>query len=190
MAALAGKPAAGRSGTKWTERRAALLAALFSAGAALLLVGLAGAPRAPTALAAMTFGAAHWDSTRLPGDRREPGDEIHMRGGGPLTEAALASHLGDVQLPGDRVRTARSARHVGESINNAVRALDFVGGTGAQQHWLQPAAGNTGLRAVSRSMAGELADNSAAALRQQSFRWALDDCKKESSCESLLGKKL
>ena len=33
-------------------------------------------------------------------------------------------------------------------------------------------------------MAGEIADNSAAALRQQSFRWALDDCKKESSCQS------
>lgn len=140
----------------------------------------------------MTFGAAHWGSTRLPQDRSNPDDEISMRGSDSLTHSMLASHMGGVHLPEDTVGASRNERHVGEKINNAVRALDFVAGSakGAPRHWLQPAAGNTGLRAISRNMAGELADNSAAALRQQSFRWALDDCKKESSCETLLGKKL
>ena len=173
----------------------ALLGIVLLAGRSRTLSTLIMRDPSTTDPTVMTFGAAHWDSTRLPGDRRNPDDQIHMRGGGPLTESALASHLGDEHLLEDRVRAARSReRHVGESINNAVRALDFVGGgapaPGGQRHWLQPAAGNTGLRVISRDMAGQLADNSAAALREQSFRWALDDCKKESSCESLLGKKL
>jgi len=128
----------------------------------------------------LTFHSAHWDSTRLPQDRRNPKDEIHMR------DRSLLAQMGK------KLHSSRDERHVGEKINNAVRALDFVGGSakGAPKHWLQPAEGNTGLRVVSRSMAGELADNSAAALRQQSFRWALDDCKKEASCETLLGKRM
>jgi hypothetical protein len=98
-----------------------------------------------------------------------------------------------IHLPGGRA--SRAARHVGEKINNAVRALDLVAGTSAAGprqtgHWMQPAPGNTALRAVSRTMAGQIADNSAAALRQQSFRWAMDDCKKDGSCQSLLGKEL
>jgi hypothetical protein len=159
------------------------------AGAAALFV-----PDATAYPSVLTFGAAHWDSTRLPQDRRDRADEIRMRGSGPLTASALASHMGGVHLPGDRLRATRAARHVGEKINNAVRALDFVGSgavrPGQAGHWLQPAPGNTALRTVSRNMAGEIADNSAAALRQQSFRWALDDCKKESSCQSLLGREL
>lgn len=179
---------------------AAATVILLVAAAALGVVLLTGPAWSPASLlirgdasadpAVMTFGAAHWDSTRLPEDRRNPSDQIQMPSLNPLLQ--LASHEGGVQLPMDRVRAAPNERHIGEKINNAVRALDFVGGSaaGSPKHWLQPAAGNTGLRSVSRNMAGELADNSAAALRQQSFRWAMRDCKKESSCESLLGKKL
>ena len=109
----------------------------------------------------LTLGAAHWNSNRLPAD-----ESTHRRS---------------------------AARHVGQKITNAVRALDFVaGGAKAAQHrWPLPAA-SSALSSVSGGMASELADadNSAAALRQQSFRWAVDDCEKDSSCESLLGKTL
>jgi len=189
----------GRSGPGVLVSVLGLTACLAALGV-VLLTGSASSP-VPSLLVGydatadptvMTFGAAHWDSTRLPEDRRNSDDRIRMRGElNPL--AQLASHMGGVHLPKDRVQASRNQRHVGEKINNEVRALDFVGSSasGAPAHWLQPASGNTGLRRVSRNMAGELADsNSAAALRQQSFRWALKDCKKESSCENLLGKKL
>ena len=186
--------------------RAALVAVL-GAAACLTLLGVVLLPpqraRAAALLlpaeeasaedpAVLTFGAAHWDSTRLPQDRRNPADEIRMRGS-PLSEVVLASRVSGIHLPGDRA--SRAARHVGEKINNVVRALDLVAGTSAAGprqtgHWMQPAPGNTALRAVSRTMAGQIADNSAAALRQQSFRWAMDDCKKDGSCQSLLGKEL
>jgi hypothetical protein len=104
----------------------------------------------------LTFSAAHWDSTRLPQDRRHSHDQ----------------------------------HHIGEKINDAVRALDMIGGTtaGPARHWLQPASGNGALTASGRNMAGELSDDRASALRRQSFRLALHDCKEQSDCETLLGK--
>mmetsp|Transcript_24098 Transcript_24098/g.54087 ORF Transcript_24098/g.54087 Transcript_24098/m.54087 type:complete len:566 (-) Transcript_24098:93-1790(-) len=114
----------------------------------------------------LMFSSAHWDSIDLPQDSSRK--QMLFADSGLSSDGNFnAAHFDSTRLPEDT--TGSSSRSAQSKLSSLFSAKS---------------------QGVSRTMAGEIADNGAAILRKTSFRTVIDDCKQKSNCQNLIGKRL
>jgi len=156
------------------HRKSVVAASLCAAAVLVLTYNVQTAQRDPVALQytkltgdrPLMFSSAHWDSVDLPQDTSRK--QMLFADSGLSSDGNFqAAHFDSTRLPEDMMDDSTS------SARKKLSSLFSAKSNG-----------------VSRTMAGEIADNGAAILRKTSFRTVIDDCKLKSNCQNLIGKRL